>query len=134
MSVLRVMPGLDDARWIQYQTGMCAGWKSGISTRMTSNTITAADAERVHGTLMEREEIVHYDKPITAGDAGGYVFREERKERIQGLTKKTYWTVSFRENLRLAGDECKSKSLQWVHTAGSGFRVHFVEAESLHRR
>lgn len=61
---------------------MCLGWMSGISTSMTSIIITAADAERVHGSLMEREEIVHYDKPVAAAcDAGGGVFREERKER-----------------------------------------------------
>lgn len=75
------MPGLDDPRWIQYRIGMCLGWMSGISTSMTLIIITAADAERVHGSLMEREEIVHYDKPIAAAcDAGGYVFREEKKK------------------------------------------------------
>lgn len=82
MCVLHVMRGLDDARWIQYQTGMCVCWKSGISTSTTSIIITAADAEPDHGPLMGREEIVSYDKPIAAAcDAGGRVFRENRKGR-----------------------------------------------------
>lgn len=83
--------------------------------RVASIIITAADAERVHGSL---------PRVMLADMERG---KKRKTRRIQGLTEKTYWTVSFRENLRLAGDECKSKPLERVHTAGSGFRVHFVE-------
>lgn len=132
MSVLHVMPGLDDARWIQHQIGMCLGWMSGISS-MTLIIVTAADAERGYGSLMEREEIVHHDKPIAAAcDAGGYVFREERKERQKEykISQRRHIEQCPSERRRLTRDECKSKSLQWVHAAGSGFHFHFVEAES----
>lgn len=102
---------------------------------MTSIVITAADAERVHGSLMGREEIVHYDKPIAAAfDAGAYVFREERKERQKEYRVSRRRHIGRRPSERTQGcreTSAESKSLQWAHTASSGFRVHFVEAESL---